>query len=112
MLVLAHDLTIRLPLTAAALNDGLIDAYKAQIIAEATRVLDDAAAAAAETLVIPHSAGLTPGQIRVRIARAVLKADPRAARVRREQAQKCRGGKGCWGGPRLGRAAPRPWLRR
>jgi hypothetical protein len=88
MLVLAHDLTARLPLTAAALNDGLIDAYKAQLIAEATRVLDDAAAAAAEALVIPHIAGLTPGQIRVRIARAVLKADPDAARARREQAQK------------------------
>jgi hypothetical protein len=88
MLVLAHDLAVRLPLTAAALNDGLIDAYKAQLIAEATRVLDDARAAAAEALVIPHIRGLTPGQIRIRIARAVLKADPKAGRVRREQAQK------------------------
>jgi Domain of unknown function (DUF222) len=88
MLALAHDLAVRLPLTAAALNDGLIDAYKAQIMAEATRVLDDAGAAAAEALVIPGISGLTPGQIRIRIARAVLKADPKAGRTRREQAQK------------------------
>ncbi len=88
MLALAYDLAARLPLTAAALNDGLIDAYKAQIIAEATRVLDDAAAAAAEAMILYGIDGLTPGQIRIRIGRAVLKADPKAGRTRREQAQK------------------------
>ena len=51
MLALAHDLAARLPLTAAALAEGVIDAYKAQLIAEATRVLDDTAATAAEGLV-------------------------------------------------------------
>ena len=45
------DLATRLPLTARALHEGVIDAYKAQIIAEATRVLDDAAAAAAEAAI-------------------------------------------------------------
>ena len=45
---LAHDLATRLPLTWKALREGGIDAYKAQVIAEATRCLDDAAAAAAE----------------------------------------------------------------
>ena len=88
MLALAHDLAARLPLTAAALHDGRIDAYKAQLIAEATRVLDDAAAAAAEAMILSGVDGLTPGQIRVRIGRAVLKADPTAGRRRREQAQK------------------------
>ena len=88
MLALAYDLAARLPLTAAALHDGLIDAYKAQIIAEATRVLDDAAAAAAEAMILYGIEGLTPGQIRIRIGRAVLKADPKAGRTRREQAQK------------------------
>ena len=44
---LAHDLATRLPLTREALHDGIIDAYKAQVIAEATRCLDAAAAAAA-----------------------------------------------------------------
>ena len=80
MLALAYDLAARLPLTAAALHDGRIDAYKAQLIAEATRVLDDAAAAAAEAMILSGIDGLTPGQLRVRIGRAVLKADPTAGR--------------------------------
>ena len=85
----AHDLATRLPLTRHALHDGIIDAYKAQVIAEATRCLDAAAAAAAEAAIVPgRVTGKTPGQIRAEIARAVLKADPAAARQRREQAQK------------------------
>ena len=86
----AHDLATRLPLTRHALHDGIIDAYKAQVIAEATRCLDAAAAAAAEAAIVPPGrvTGKTPGQIRAEIARAVLKADPAAARQRREQAQK------------------------
>ena len=84
---LAHDLATRLPLTCKALREGGIDAYKAQVISEATRCLDDAAAAAAEAAIIDALAGKTPGQIRALIARAVLKADPGAARKRREQAQ-------------------------
>jgi hypothetical protein len=85
----AHDLATRLPLTRQALHDGIIDAYKAQVIAEATRCLDAAAAAAAEAAIVPgRVTGKTPGQIRAEIARAVLKADPAAARQRREQAQK------------------------
>ena len=51
MLALAHDLAARLPRTARALHEGVIDAYKAQLLAEATRVLDDAAAAAAEAAI-------------------------------------------------------------
>jgi hypothetical protein len=85
----AHDLATRLPLTRQALHEGVVDAYKAQVIAEATRCLDDAAAAQAEAAVVPHVVtGKTPGQIRAAIARAVLKADPNAGRQRREQAQK------------------------
>ena len=85
---LAHDLATRLPLTSKALREGGIDAYKAQVIAEAARCLDDAAAAAAEAAIIDALADKTPAQIRALIARAVLKADPGAARQRREQAQK------------------------
>jgi Domain of unknown function (DUF222) len=88
MLALAHDLATRLPLTARALHEGVIDVYKAQIIAEATRVLDDAAAAAAEAAILGGIEGKTPGQIRAAAGRAVLHADPSAARKRREQAQK------------------------
>ncbi|MGA2828289.1 MAG: DUF222 domain-containing protein [Streptosporangiaceae bacterium] len=88
MLGVAYDLAFRLPLTARALREGRIDSYKAQIIAEVTRVLDDAGAAAAEALILAGMAGKTPGQIRVMIGRAVLQVDPDAARQRREQAQR------------------------
>jgi Domain of unknown function (DUF222) len=88
MLGVAYDLAFRLPRTTLALSEGLIDSYKAQIIAEATRVLDDAGAAAAESLVLADVAGKTPGQIRAMIGRAVLRVDPDAARQRREQAQR------------------------
>ena len=66
--------------TRQALAEGVIGDYKAQLIAEATRVLDDAAAAEAEAAVVPGAVtGKTPGQIRAAIGRAVLKADPEAA---------------------------------
>jgi hypothetical protein len=84
---LAYDLAARLPGTARALREGVIDSYKAQIIADATRVLDDPGAAAAEALILPEVAGRTPGQIRVRAGRAVASVDPEAARRRRERAQ-------------------------
>ncbi len=89
MLALARDLATRLPLTARALHEGVIDVYKAQIIAEATRVLDDAGAAAAEAAIFgAEVGGRTPGQLRAAAGRAVLQADPAAARKRREEAQK------------------------
>ena len=89
MVPLAHDLATRLPLTRQALADGVIGDYKAQLIAEATRVLGDAAAGEAEAAVVPHGVtGKTPGQIRAAIGRAVIKADPDAARRRREEAEK------------------------
>ena len=88
MLALAHDLAARLPGTARALREGLIDLYKARIIAEATRVLDGSGAVAAEASVIADIAGKSPGQIRAAIGRAVLRVDPGAARQRREQAQR------------------------
>jgi hypothetical protein len=87
-LALAYDLAARLPGTAQALREGVIDAYKAQIIANATQVLDDTGAAAAEALILSDISGKTPGQIRVAAGRAVLTVDPEAGRQRRERAQK------------------------
>ena len=85
----AHDLATRLPLTRQALHEGCIDAYKAQVIAEATRCLDDRGRRPGRSRRrTPPVTGKTPGQIRTEIARAVLKADPAAAKQRREQAQK------------------------
>jgi hypothetical protein len=85
---LAHTLEARLVLTAAALDVGVINVSKARIIAEATAVLDDARAAAAETLIAGRLAGKTHGQIAAMIARAVVTVDPQGARKRRERAEK------------------------
>ena len=85
---LAEDLATRLKITAAALEAGVISLAKARIIAEATAVLDDERAAAAETLIAGDLAGRTPGQVAALIARAVVTVDPEGARKRRERAQR------------------------
>jgi hypothetical protein len=85
---LGWRLQARLPLTGAALNSGVIDAYKAQIIAEATAALDDASAAEAEALVAGKVAGKTPGEVGRLIDRAVIEADPDGAQKRREEAER------------------------
>ena len=85
---LALELAIRLPGTNQALHAGDIDVLRARIIADATGALDADAAARAEAMVLPKAGTMTPGQLRAATARAVLKADPEAARRRREEAAK------------------------
>ena len=85
---LAQTLGTRLPGTAAALDDGTITRYKAEIIARATALLDDAGARAAEDKVLDRAARLTPGGLRAAIAHAVMEAAPEKAKERREQAAK------------------------
>ncbi len=87
-LLLAADLVTKLPMTAAALEAGLIDVVRARIIAEAARVLTREQAAAVEQLIFPRAGQQTSGQLRAALARAILAADPDAARRRREQAQR------------------------
>ena len=65
---LADALATRLPLTRRALELGRIDLDKAHVIAAATAVLDDAAAAVAEALVIPRLDGKNCGYARSRSA--------------------------------------------
>jgi len=86
LLDLAHHLAGKLPGTAAALRDGTISRYKAQLIATATRLLDAAGARAAEALVLGRAGRLTPGGLRAAIARAVLEVAPDKAQKRREEA--------------------------
>ena len=76
----------RLPLTRAALAAGLIDERRAEVIAEELAGLDDEHAAAVEKLIIGKAPGLTSGQLRALARRAVLSADPEAARKRKEKA--------------------------
>jgi Domain of unknown function (DUF222) len=78
----------RLPLTRAALAAGLIDERRAEVIAEELAGLDDADAAAVEKLIIGAAPGLTSGQLRALVRRAVLSADPKAARRRKDKALK------------------------
>jgi Domain of unknown function (DUF222) len=85
---LAQTLGTRLPGTRAALLDGTITRYKAEIIVRATALLDDAEARAAEQKVLDRAARLTPGGLRAAIARAVMEVAPEKARERREAAAK------------------------
>jgi hypothetical protein len=84
----AGHLDTHLPGTRAALRDGTLSLGKARIIATATGLLDEAEAAAAEAGVLDRAGRLTPGSLRVAIARAVMEAAPDKARKRRETAAK------------------------
>ena len=88
LLDLAQTLQTRLPGTRAALDDGTITRSKAEIIARATSLLDDAEAAAAEQEVLDRAGRLTPGGLRAAIARAVMEVAPKKAKERRETAAK------------------------
>jgi hypothetical protein len=85
---LAQTLQARLPGTQAALLDGAVTRYKAEIIARATALVDDAGARAAEGKVLDRAARLTPGGLRAAIAAAVMEVAPEKARERREAAAK------------------------
>ena len=79
----------RLPLTARALAAGAIDVPRAMVITDELSGLDDAhAAAAVEERLLTRAAGQTTSQLRAAARRAVLSADPSAARARQEQAQR------------------------
>jgi hypothetical protein len=102
---LAWQLAARLAGTRAALHAGIIDAYKAQVIAETTSVLEDDAAIRADADLTgapgpdgqdqpgtaeglgARLAGKTPGEIGKLASRIAVAADPQAARKRREDAQ-------------------------
>ena len=88
LLDLAQTLQARLPGTHAALDGGTVTRYKAEIIARATALLDDAEARAAEDTVLDRAARLTPGGLRAAIARAVMEVAPEKAKERREAAAK------------------------
>ena len=92
LLDLAHDLTVKLPGTAAALRDGIIDADKAHIIALRCSVLTPDEARAAEAILFAHPDvdEMTWGMIRDRIARAVIEVNPEATIQRRKQAARQR----------------------
>jgi hypothetical protein len=88
LMATAGHLDSHLPGTAAALRDGTLSLSKARIIVNATGLLDEDEARAAENEVLDRAAGLTPGGLRAAIARAVIEVAPKKARKRRETAAK------------------------
>ena len=82
-LELALDLATRLPGTARALHEGVIDYPKARLIANLTRVLSDEDARAVEAQILPTAGQQTTGRLRAAVSRAVLAIDPAAATKRR-----------------------------
>ena len=94
-----------LPATLAAWEAGQIDERKAGAIAESTVVLDDAAAAAVEAVVLPGAAEAHQRLLRDRLRRAIAKADPEGAARRHQRAKAQRRmsiNRGEWGWPRCG----------
>jgi Domain of unknown function (DUF222) len=85
---LAITLCWRLPETGKALAAGRVDLARAKVIAEATAVLGQDAARAVEAAVLPGAGGQTTAQLRARLRRAVIAADPDAAERRREEAER------------------------
>jgi Domain of unknown function (DUF222) len=85
---LAVTLSWRLPATGEALAAGRIDLYRARRIAEATSVLSEQKAREVEAKVLPGAGQLTPAQLRKRLRRAVIAADPAAAERRRADAER------------------------
>jgi hypothetical protein len=85
---LSFALKNRLPLTAAALEDGTLDMGKVRLIASETAVLADEQARAAEAEIAGQWDGLTWGELRDLITAAVINADPEGARRRREEASR------------------------
>jgi hypothetical protein len=84
---LALDLATRLPGTARALHQGVIDYPRARLIADLTRVLSDEDARAVEAQILPAAGQQTTGRLRAAVSRAVLAIDPAAATKRRKEAQ-------------------------
>jgi hypothetical protein len=76
----------RLPLTGAALAAGAIDLPRAGVVAAEVTGLADGHAAAVDRAVAGAAPGQTTGQLRAATRRAVLAADPSAARRRTEEA--------------------------
>jgi Domain of unknown function (DUF222) len=85
---LAMTLAWRLSATGAALAAGTIDLARAKVIAEAASVLSEDAARAVEAQVLPDAGRQTTAQLRARLRRAVIVADPQAAERSRQEAER------------------------
>lgn len=78
-LSIAIELRQRLPQVWLALVEGRIDGRRAKVLCDSTRHLSVAAAQSLVDRILAQAHRLTTGQLRARIDRLVLEADPRAA---------------------------------
>ena len=83
---MACQLVERLPAAHEALRSGRIDLAKARVLDEETMSLPESAARQVVDQVLPAAEGLTTGQLRVRLRRLVIAADPVAAARRQREA--------------------------
>lgn len=81
----ATDVVQRYPAVHAAFDAGVIDWPKAKVLVDEVTGLDDETARRVQAGVLPKAPGWTTGQLRARLRRLVLTADPAAARRRREE---------------------------
>jgi len=73
------------PAVAAMLAAGQVDLPRTRVIIDGIAGLAEAHAAAVAAAVLPGAPGMTTGQLRAAVARAVLAVDPDAARSDREE---------------------------
>jgi hypothetical protein len=82
------ELATRLPMTLAAVRDGSVSWHKASTLADRTRLLDDAVAAAAvEARVLASAAARTPALHAAAVRRAADRLDPAGLEERRARAE-------------------------
>ena len=79
---LAKDLMERLPVVFSALREGRIDRVRAEVFSDALAQLDDVTARQIAEREIGLAANRIPGQLRRRLYRQVIKANPGLARER------------------------------
>ena len=84
----ASSVAKRLPQTFAALAAGRIHPVHLRILEDETRILTDADAAKADTLLAGTAPGMTFGELRYAAHKLILELDPDAARKRKEAARR------------------------
>jgi hypothetical protein len=81
-MALALELRRRLPMVWFALCDGSIDLYRARVLVDATMHLSLAMAQEVASVVLPDAPLLTTGQLRAKLRKLCMDADPEDARIR------------------------------
>jgi hypothetical protein len=83
---LTADLSRRLPAAFGELDAGRADLSRIRVLAEGTRYLSDADAGTVDALLAGRLGQWTTGELRDRVRRAVIRADPAAADRRADRA--------------------------